>query len=112
MVTDRVRLRRVKVLHTLVWAVLAGAIVSLYPAVVLGTRRVFWALNALVFVEIATLALFRGRCPLTLVAERYTDDRRPNFDIFLPETVARYNKEIFTVILLGAWGFAALRWRL
>ena len=26
---------------------------------------------------------------------RYTDDRRPNFDIYLPSWLARYNKQIF-----------------
>jgi len=35
------------------------------------------------------------RCPLTDVAARYTDDRRANFDIYLPEWLARYNKQIF-----------------
>ena len=33
--------------------------------------------------------------PLTAVAARYTDDRRANFDIYLPEWLARYNKQIF-----------------
>jgi hypothetical protein len=46
------------------------------------------------------------------VAERYTDDRRPNFDIFLPLPVARWNKQIFTAILVAAWGWAAARWLL
>jgi hypothetical protein len=32
------------------------------------------------------------RCPLTDVAARYTDDRRANFDIYLPEWLARYNE--------------------
>jgi hypothetical protein len=31
----------------------------------------------------------------TAVAARYTDDRRANFDIYLPEWLARQNKEIF-----------------
>jgi hypothetical protein len=36
-----------------------------------------------------------GRCPLTAVAVRYTVDRRDNFDIYLPEWLARRNKPIF-----------------
>jgi len=39
--------------------------------------------------------LNRWRCPLTAVAARYTDDRRANFDMYLPEWLARYNKQIF-----------------
>jgi hypothetical protein len=29
------------------------------------------------------------RCPLTGIAARYTDDRRDNFDIYLPPWLAR-----------------------
>jgi hypothetical protein len=40
--------------------------------------------------------------PLTAIAERYTDDRRANFDIWLPEWLARHNKSIFgTMFVLG-----------
>jgi hypothetical protein len=41
------------------------------------------------------------RCPLTGVAARYTVDRRDNFDIYLPEWLARHNKLIFGSIYLG-----------
>jgi hypothetical protein len=37
---------------------------------------------------------------LTGIARRHTSDDAPNFDIFLPKVVARYNKGIFTAILL------------
>jgi hypothetical protein len=36
-----------------------------------------------------------GRCPLTTLAARYTMDRRDNFNIYLPEWLARHNKLIF-----------------
>jgi hypothetical protein len=56
----------------------------------------------LVFVEVAVLAVNGGRCPLTAVAARYTDDRRDNFDIYLPLWLARYNKLIFgTLFVVG-----------
>jgi len=35
------------------------------------------------------------RCPLTGIAAQYNNDRRDNFDIFLPEWLARHNKVIF-----------------
>ena len=41
------------------------------------------------------VAVNRWQCPLTAVAARYTDDRRDNFDIYLPEWLARHNKLIF-----------------
>jgi len=41
------------------------------------------------------LAANRGRCPLTDWAARYTEDRAANFDIYLPDWLARNNKAIF-----------------
>ncbi len=41
------------------------------------------------------LAANRLRCPLTGLAGRYTTDRADNFDIFLPEWLARHNKLLF-----------------
>jgi hypothetical protein len=59
-------------------------------------------LVALVLAECFVLIANRMRCPLTAIAERYTDDRRANFDIWLPEWLARHNKSIFgTMFLLG-----------
>ena len=59
-------------------------------------------LAAIVFVEVAVLALNKWRCPLTSVAARYTTDRRANFDIYLPEWLAKHNKVIFgTIYLVG-----------
>lgn len=55
----------------------------------------------------------RGRCPLTTIAARYTDDRRDNFDIYLPLWLARYNKVIFgslfgvgLLLAIGRWWMA------
>jgi len=38
---------------------------------------------------------------LTAVAARYTADRRDNFDLYLPQWLARYNKLIFGLISVG-----------
>jgi hypothetical protein len=59
-------------------------------------------LVGVVSAECIVLAANRMRCPLTAIAERYTDDRRPNFDIWLPEWLARHNKSIFgTMFVIG-----------
>ena len=52
----------------------------------------------IVFIEVLVLIANKWRCPLTGVAARYTDDRRDNFDIYLPEWLARHNKLIFGVL--------------
>jgi len=46
-------------------------------------------------VEVIILAVNRWRCPLIAVAARYTDDRRENFDIYLPLWLAMHNKTVF-----------------
>ncbi len=50
--------------------------------------------------EILVILLNSWRCPLTNIARRYTGEDSPNFDIYLPRTIAKYNKEIFSIILL------------
>jgi hypothetical protein len=65
---------------------------------------------AIVAVEVAVLLLNRLSCPLTNVAAQYTDDRRANFDIYLPEWLARNNKIIFGSLYLLALLFLWARW--
>lgn len=45
-------------------------------------------------------AAFGMSCPLTVMARRYSDSSKDNFDIYLPEWLAKYNKQIFTTIYL------------
>ncbi len=106
----RGKLRLVKILHTVVWALFAGCILTI-PVCVLG-HRFDWAfaLIALVFIEVAVLVVNSWRCPLTAVAARYTDDRRDNFDIYLPVWLARHNKLIFGLFFAAGVAFALIRW--
>jgi hypothetical protein len=103
-------LTTIKVIHTLVWAFFVGCIVAV-PVTGL-MRRFRWAfiLSGLILLECGVLALNGGRCPLTDLAARYTNDRAANFDIYLPVLVAKYNKVIFGLlfvvgeaVLLGCW---------
>lgn len=56
----------------------------------------------LIVLEGVILKLSNGNCPLTLIAAKYTEQRADNFDIFLPNWLARNNKLIFSLIwLLG-----------
>ncbi|HEX9657048.1 MAG TPA: hypothetical protein VGB89_09090, partial [Bacteroidota bacterium] len=54
----------------------------------------FFVSMILIGAEILVIVLNSWRCPLTNVARRYTSEDTPNFDIYLPRTIARYNKEI------------------
>jgi len=104
------KLRRVKLLHTAIWAVMAGAVLLLPVAVWFGHSRIALGLTLLVLGECAALALNRGRCPLTDVAARYTEDRSDNFDIYLPQWLARNNKRIFGALFIAGELMWMWRW--
>lgn len=109
-VAPEAALRTIKVLHTLAWAVFASLILAM--PVVARQRRfgVFLLLAGVVAVEVLVLALNGLRCPLTPLAERYTSERRANFDIYLPLLLARYNKEIFGPLYLAGLLFGLACW--
>ena len=106
------RLTLVKAAHTLVWAFFVACILAIPAASFLGEHSVAAGLAAVVLVEVAILALNHMRCPLTAVAARYTDDRRPDFDIYLPEWLAKHNKVVFGVLYAAGVAFALGRWLL
>jgi hypothetical protein len=108
--SDAAALFRIRLFHTLAWAVFAGAIFAIPVVLAMGNLRFAIWLSALVWVEVAILAVNGMRCPLTAVAARHTDDRRDNFDIFLPEWLARENKRIFGTLF--AAGQVWLAWSL
>jgi len=96
------RLILIKILHTAVWAVMASAsIYILYAGLAKKTGTLVWLCIGLLIFEVMTLLLNKWACPLTPIAMRYTQDRRDNFDIYLPVFVARYNKIIFGGIFLA-----------
>jgi hypothetical protein len=100
----------VRWIHTIVWAFFAGAVLAI--PVVAWQRRfapMLW-LTGIVLVEVVILAFNRFSCPLTAVAARYTEDRQPNFDIYLPTWLARYNKEIFGSIFVAGLVLGLIRW--
>lgn len=94
-------LRRIKVVHTLVWAVFAASVVAIPVFAWRGEARVAWCLIGFVAIEVLVLLANRMRCPLTEVAARYTADRRDNFDIYLPLWLARHNKQLFGTLYVA-----------
>jgi hypothetical protein len=105
-------LRVIKVFHTLVWAIFTGAILAIPLAAWLGAFTWVAGLAGVVLIEVAILAANKMRCPLTAVAARYTEDRRANFDIYLPLWLAAYNKQVFGTLFSAGLLFALARWTL
>jgi|SRR5437762_143311 len=100
----------IKLVHTLIWAFFAGAILGLPAAA--WAHRFDWAvvLTALVLIECLVLALNRGSCPLNSLAARFTGGRADNFDIYLPNWLARHNKRIFGTLFIVFELFVLWRW--
>ncbi|WP_235893429.1 hypothetical protein [Litoribacter populi] len=93
----------IKSLHTLIWVFYNVVIFYLLYAVVVDSiDKWVWICIGLIVFEGVVLALFKLRCPLTIVAEKYSDSQKANFDIYLPNWLAKYNKEIYTTIFLIA----------
>ena len=101
----------IKLLHTAVWTFMVACIFALPVA---GIKRRFnraAILTAIIIVECGVLALNRGRCPLTDVAARFTDERACNFDIYLPNWLACHNKAIFGTLFIVNEVIVLLCWR-
>lgn len=103
-------LAKVKAIHTVVWAALATCVLAIPVFGWLEMYQPVAWLTGIVVLEIFVLALNDGRCPLSNVAARYTDDRRDNFDIYLPAWLARYNKLIFGSLFFLGEAIVFLRW--
>ena len=105
-------LRTVKIVHTVVWAFFATCIVAIPVFTWRDDFTLAAACSALVFLEVLVLLFNRWRCPLTPIAAQYTSDRRDNFDIYLPEWLARHNKLIFGGLYVAGVLYAATKWML
>jgi len=105
------KLTLIKLIHTLVWVFFNVVIFYLFYAVVIGKiDRWVWICLGLIGLETIILLTFRMMCPLTVIARRYSDSTKDNFDIYLPNWLARYNKLIYSgivgitlIILLVRW---------
>lgn len=58
-----------------------------------------WIGLSLFALEGIILVLFKMMCPLTIIARKYSDSSKDNFDIFLPNWLAKNNKLIYTIFL-------------
>jgi len=71
-----------------------------YAVIVNKIDKLIWIGLGLFILEGIVLLIFKMKCPLTVVARRYSDSTKENFDIYLPNWLAKYTKLIYTSILL------------
>lgn len=98
--TPETKLRFIKILHTLIWVFFNVVIFYIVYAVI--TDRInfwLWVCYGLIALEGLVLVTFSLFCPLTIWARRYSESSKHNFDIYLPEWLAKYNKLIYTSIV-------------
>jgi len=97
---NRSKLLTIKIAHTIVWTFYNGVMFYLLYAVIADRiDKWVWVCLGLFALEGSILLLFRNMCPLTVMARRFSDSKKDNFDIFLPNWLARYNKLIYSILL-------------
>jgi hypothetical protein len=104
------RLVLIKTIHTLVWIFFNGVIFYLLYAVIVDRiDKWVWICLSLIALEGLVLLVFKNICPITIVARNYSQSDQANFDIYLPNWLAKYNKQIYTTIVLFSIGILVFR---
>jgi len=98
---NNTKLTVIKLIHTVVWCVMVSAIFYIiYAGIFDRVDILVWFCIGLVLIEGTVLLICKGKCPLTLVGRKYTNNHEIGFDIFLPRWLAKNNKVIFSVLFL------------
>lgn len=99
--TTHTKLTIIKTVHTVIW--LFYNVVIFYLAYAVISNKIdkwVWICLGLIVLEGIVLVIFKKMCPVTLIARNYSTSTKHNFDIFLPEWLAKYNKLIYTSIVI------------
>ncbi len=98
---NETKLVAIKIIHTAVWLFFNVVIFyMLYAVLVNKIDKWLWIGYGLVILEGITLLIFKMFCPLTVLARKYSDATNDNFDIYLPNWLAKYTKIIYTSIVV------------
>lgn len=91
----------IKIIHTIVWLFFNVVLFYLVYAVIVNKiDKYVWIGIALIIGEGIVLTIFKKMCPLTIIARKYSDSKNDNFDIYLPNWLAKYNKLIYTTFFI------------
>lgn len=95
------KLTVIKIIHTLIWVFFNCVIFyMLYAAIANKLDFWLWIGYGLISIEGITLLTFKLHCPLNLLARKYSNSTKDNFDIYLPSWLAKYTKSIYTSIFI------------
>jgi hypothetical protein len=97
----KINLTTIKIIHTIIWIFFNVVLFYLAYAVIVNKIDIFvWIGIILILLEGIVLLSFKKMCPLTILARKYSESTRDNFDIYLPEWLARNNKLIYTTFFI------------
>ena len=105
-------LTAIKAAHTIIWGFFVACIAAAWVFAWSGKILCAALSIGVVSIEVVVLVVKGLRCPLTPIAARYTENRRANFDIYLPEWLAGRTKAIFGSLYAGGIVFTVARWAL
>jgi hypothetical protein len=98
---NETKLTLIKIIHTLIWIFFNVVIFYMLYAVLINKLDIWlWIGYGLFALEGITLLLFKFFCPLTVMARKYSGSTKENFDIYIPNWLAKHNKLIYTSILV------------
>ena len=99
--TVKSNLIRIKIIHTIIWLFFNVVLFYMaYAVIVNKIDKLVWIGVALILLEGIVLLIFSKMCPLTIIARKYSNSTKDNFDIYLPNWLARNNKLIYTTFFL------------
>ena len=94
-------LTAIKIIHTLIWVFFNVVLFYMAYAVIVDKIDKFvWIGIGLILLEGIVLLSFKKMCPLTIMARKYSESNKDNFDIYLPNLLAKYNRLIYTTFFL------------
>jgi len=109
--TENKKLVLIKLIHTIIWLIFVIAIMYVcYAGALNKVNRFVWYCVGAILLEFIVLLLNKWKCPLTSLARKYSNNHSINFDIFLPECLAKYNKILFSIIFFV--GISLILWRI
>ena len=101
--TDRERLAIVRMVHTVIYVVMAAGTLVVLVAGLFGLSGMWlWVALGLMAVEVLVFVGNGMRCPLTALAVQFGAERGYAFDTLLPESFTRHTFRLFgTMLAIG-----------
>ena len=97
----KTNLTTIKIIHTIIWIFFNVVLFYMAYAVIVNKIDIYvWIGIGLILLEGMVLLSFKKMCPLTIMARKYSESAKDNFDIYLPNWLAKYNKLIYTTFFM------------